>query len=129
MAADLPGLIEGAHTGQGLGFQFLRHLERTRVLALLIDATSEHPAADAEVVERELALHSRTLAEKPRVSRAHQGRPPAAGIARGRSPAAAGLPGRAAGQRATPASIPSLLEELWRRLVIETQPESADHER
>ena len=68
MAADLPGLIEGAHQGRGLGLQFLRHLERTRVLALLVDVTSENPAADAAVVERELSMHSEALAEKPRVT-------------------------------------------------------------
>jgi GTP-binding protein len=128
VAADLPGLIEGAHTGRGLGFQFLRHLERTRVLALLIDATSEHPAADAEVVERELALHSRTLAEKPRVSVLAKPDllPPElhAAVA-----AAAGLPDARLVSAHTGEGIPSLLEELWRRLVIETQPESADHER
>ncbi len=68
VAADLPGLIEGAHTGKGLGFQFLRHVERTRVLALLVDINSEDPARDAEIVQRELALHSATLAGKPRVT-------------------------------------------------------------
>ena len=67
VAADLPGLIEGAHRGRGLGIQFLRHVERTRVLATLVDATSEHPARDAALVEQELSMYSAVLAEKPRV--------------------------------------------------------------
>src|SRR5437667_6483742 len=66
VAADLPGLIEGAHRGRGLGIQFLKHLERTRALALLVDATGEDPARDAATVVAELAAYSRTLAEKPR---------------------------------------------------------------
>jgi GTP-binding protein len=67
VAADLPGLIEGAHRGRGLGFQFLRHLERTRVLVLLVDVASEDPARDAAVVERELSMHRAALGAKPRL--------------------------------------------------------------
>jgi GTP-binding protein len=67
VAADLPGLIEGAHQGRGLGLKFLRHLERTRVLALLVDGTAEDPAQDAAVVTRELSLHGEALAAKPRL--------------------------------------------------------------
>jgi len=66
VAADLPGLIEGAHRGRGLGIQFLKHLERTRALALLVDATAEDPARDAATVMAELAAYSHMLAEKPR---------------------------------------------------------------
>jgi GTP-binding protein len=66
VAADLPGLIEGAHRGRGLGIRFLRHLERTRALALLVDATADDPARDAATVVAELAAYSRKLAEKPR---------------------------------------------------------------
>jgi GTPase len=68
VVADIPGLIEGAHEGHGLGDQFLRHVERCSVLVHLVDlsanATPEH---DAEVIARELALYSQTLARKPRV--------------------------------------------------------------
>jgi len=68
VVADIPGLIEGAHEGHGLGDQFLRHVERCSVLVHLVDlSTNEHPDADAEVIARELALYSKTLAEKPRV--------------------------------------------------------------
>jgi GTP-binding protein len=68
VVADIPGLIEGAHEGHGLGDQFLRHVERCSVLVHLVDlSANEDPAADAEVIERELALYSETLAGKPRI--------------------------------------------------------------
>ncbi len=68
VVADIPGLIEGAHEGHGLGDQFLRHVERCAALLHLVDlSASETPGLDAEVVARELALHSKVLAEKPRI--------------------------------------------------------------
>ena len=68
VVADIPGLIEGAHEGHGLGHAFLRHVERCSVLLHLVDlSANEHPDADAEVVARELELHSKVLAEKPRI--------------------------------------------------------------
>jgi GTP-binding protein len=66
VVADIPGLIEGSNTGKGLGIRFLRHIERTRVLALLIDGTSPHPREDAAMLLHELSLYSQLLAEKPR---------------------------------------------------------------
>ena len=68
--ADIPGLIEGAHSGQGLGIEFLRHIERTRVLVHLIAAESLDVDAwveDYRTIEAELAQYSETLAEKRRL--------------------------------------------------------------
>ena len=68
VVADIPGLIEGAHEGHGLGDQFLRHVERCSVLVHLVDLSSnDQPDKDAEVVARELELYSKSLAEKPRI--------------------------------------------------------------
>ncbi len=65
--ADIPGLIEGAHEGLGMGFSFLRHIQRTQVLIHLLDGTSEDPLADFSQVNSELALFDQRLAEKPQI--------------------------------------------------------------
>jgi GTP-binding protein len=68
VVADIPGLIEGAHLGHGLGIQFLRHVERTTLLVHLVDvseATGREPVHDFEVVTAELASFSEALAAKP----------------------------------------------------------------
>jgi GTPase len=67
VVADIPGLIEDSHKGKGLGIRFLRHIERTRVLALLVDCTSDNPKAEAKVLLHELAEYSQSLAEKPKL--------------------------------------------------------------
>jgi GTP-binding protein len=67
VVADLPGLIEGASRGRGLGLQFLRHVERTRVLAFIIDALEGDPAGVLRMLEREIAGYSPALGEKPRM--------------------------------------------------------------
>ena len=71
--ADIPGLIEGAHEGKGLGTQFLRHIERTAVLLYLIDAQSLDPQHDLEVLRAELGSHSPHLLEKPWLVRITKG--------------------------------------------------------
>jgi GTPase len=65
--ADIPGLIEGASEGRGLGDQFLGHIERCAVLLHLVDGTSETVAQDFAVIDRELELYSETVHQKPRV--------------------------------------------------------------
>lgn len=65
--ADIPGLIEGAHMGVGLGHDFLRHIQRTRVLIHLLDGLSEDPLAEFSQINAELALFDATLSEKPQV--------------------------------------------------------------
>ena len=66
--ADIPGLIEGASEGRGLGDQFLGHVERSRVLLHLVDGTSETVAEDARTILTELQAYSPVLMEKPRVT-------------------------------------------------------------
>lgn len=66
VVADIPGLIEGSHSGKGMGIRFLRHIERTKVLAIMVEATSEDPVADAEVLISELKEYSPLLADKPK---------------------------------------------------------------
>jgi GTP-binding protein len=68
VVADIPGLIEGAHGGAGLGDRFLRHVERTRLLLHLVDVSSlsgRDPVSDYEVINRELAAYDPQLAERP----------------------------------------------------------------
>ena len=68
VVADLPGLIEGAHEGAGLGTRFLKHIERTRLVAHLVDtsdASDRDPVHDFEIIQHELAAFSADLAAKP----------------------------------------------------------------
>ena len=64
--ADIPGLIEGSHTGKGLGIKFLKHIERTKVLAILVSADCPDPAGEAKMLVHELSQYSPILAEKPK---------------------------------------------------------------
>ncbi len=65
--ADVPGLIEGASEGAGLGHQFLRHVERTRLLIHLLDGAATDPLADYDTINGELAQFSERLAAKPQI--------------------------------------------------------------
>ena len=65
--ADIPGLIEGASEGKGLGHEFLRHVERTRMLIHLLDGLSADPLADFDAINQELAAFGHGLAEKPQL--------------------------------------------------------------
>jgi GTP-binding protein len=65
--ADVPGLIEGAHEGKGLGLEFLRHVSRCRVLVYVLDLT-ENPAADVETVRAEVAAYDQELTRRPSVA-------------------------------------------------------------
>ena len=75
VVADVPGLIEGASEGHGLGHQFLRHIERTKVLIHLVDvsgASGREPVSDFETIRRELALYNPALLEKPELVAANK---------------------------------------------------------
>lgn len=67
LACDLPGLIEDAHKGKGLGIQFLKHVARHRLFVHLIDSNTADPVADYRVIRRELRLFDRNLTKKPAI--------------------------------------------------------------
>jgi len=67
VVADIPGLIEGAHEGRGLGIEFLRHIERTSVLVVMIDVASEDWEADYQTLINEMESYNPTLVQKPRL--------------------------------------------------------------
>jgi GTP-binding protein len=119
--ADVPGLIEGAHRGLGLGHQFLRHLERTKVLIHVVDvssATGRDPVDDLETVRRELELFEPALARKPQLVAANKMDAvddPTRVEAVARRAKELGLPFfRISG--ATGSGVPELLEASWARL-------------
>lgn len=73
--ADIPGLIEGAHNGVGLGHEFLRHIERTRIIIHMVDVSGiegRNPIEDFEKINEELALHSEKLAQTPQIVAANK---------------------------------------------------------
>ncbi len=75
MVADVPGLIEGAHAGHGLGHQFLRHIERTKVLVHLVDvsgASGRDPVEDFDTINEELRLFDPRVAAKPQIVAANK---------------------------------------------------------
>ena len=75
VVADVPGLIEGAHEGHGLGYQFLKHIERTKVLVHLVDISSEtgrEPVDDFEIIRKELKSYSADVFAKPQITVANK---------------------------------------------------------
>jgi GTP-binding protein len=70
VVADIPGIIEGAHTGTGLGLRFLRHIERTRILLFLIDLSPDNPREpmkELEILTHELTSYSQDLLDRNRI--------------------------------------------------------------
>jgi GTPase len=126
VVADVPGLIEGAHRGLGLGHQFLRHLERTKVLVHLVDvsgASGRDPVADLDTVRRELELFQPALAAKPQIVAANKMDAlddPARADALGRRADELGLPFYLI-SGATGRGVSELLEAMWQRLTAARQ--------
>lgn len=135
VVADIPGLIEGAHAGAGLGDRFLRHLERTRLLVHLIDPSAAHegttrsPLADFDAMNAELRLYDAALAERPQVvvlnkidlPEVREQRPALA-----RAFAARGVTLQAI-SAATGEGTAELLESIWRALAA-TPPRQASQQ-
>ena len=129
VVADIPGLIEGAHAGAGLGGRFLRHLERTRVLVHIVDATAgpdRAPLADFDVLNRELALFDPDLARRPQIVVLNKLDLP--DVARGRRRLSTAFARRKiqlhAISAATGEGLEALLEEVWKVIVAERRRSS-----
>ena len=118
--ADIPGIIEGAHEGKGLGDRFLRHVERTRVLAYLIPLDVEDAQGMYELLRHEAQAYSPVLADKPHVVvfTKQDLLPPSATLPPLRAPAAAGVLAISA---VAQQGLTALTEALWRLLAA--QPE------
>src|SRR5216683_7941247 len=115
VAADIPGIIEGAHLGKGLGLKFLQHVERTRLVAVLVPLDSPDPQATYDLLRREAQLYSPELAAKPHL---------AVLTKRDLLPPGERLPALRTDDHApivaisavTGAGVPELLETLWQAL-------------
>ncbi len=123
VVADVPGLIEGAHRGLGLGHQFLRHLERTRLLVHLIDVSGQSgrdPIEDFDTIRRELELYRPELAEKPAIAAANKmDAAPDTKLVRKLEKHLKGLGVPLHRISAvTGAGVPALVEEMWRGLSV-----------
>jgi len=115
VAADIPGIIEGAHLGKGLGLKFLQHVERTRLVAVLVPVDSPDPQATYELLLREAASYSPELAAKPLVVVLTKVDllPPASRLPTIHTQAGAPVVAISA---VTGAGVPELLETLWKAL-------------
>jgi len=112
--ADIPGIIEGAAQGKGLGHDFLRHIERTKVLLFLIDLGDADPLKTRDTLEKELAEHGEVFADKPRVYALNKADIPANRARFAEVMPALGDPFLVSA--ATREGIPPLLEHLWQRV-------------
>jgi len=128
VVADVPGLIEGAHRGQGLGHQFLRHLERTKLLVHLVDvsgASGRNPVEDLDTVRKELELFQPAFAARPQIVVANKidaldAEHEAAAKALEQRAAQLDLPFlRVSGVSGE--GVPELLESMWRGLAAARQ--------
>jgi GTP-binding protein len=116
--ADIPGLIEGAHSGAGLGHDFLRHIERTRVLIHVVDASGlegRDPIDDFEKINEELALYSEQLAARPQLVAANKMDLPQAKEHYARLSSYVGAKGRAIlpVSAASGEGLPELMRRAW----------------
>ena len=115
VVADIPGIIEGAHLGKGLGIRFLQHVERTRLVAVLVPVDSSDPQATYELLLREAASYSPELASKPHIvvltkaDLTHPASPIPTIRTQGGAPVVAI-------SAVTGAGVPELLETLWQAL-------------
>ncbi|MBI2916795.1 MAG: GTPase ObgE [Chloroflexi bacterium] len=125
---EVPGLIEGAHAGRGLGDTFLRHAERARLFIHLLDGASPHAVDDYQVVNRELGLFKPELAEKPQVIAVNKMDLPEAASNFGAVLSALEAPGAAvyAVSAATGKGVPELLEGVATRLPAPAPQEPVD---
>jgi GTPase len=117
VVADIPGIIEGAHAGKGLGLRFLQHVERTRLVAVLVPVDSPDPQATYELLLREAAAYSPALAAKPHIIvltktdlRTPETRRPAVRPRNGAPVVAV--------SSVTREGLPELLETLWKALRV-----------
>jgi GTP-binding protein len=125
VVADIPGIIEGAHAGKGLGLRFLQHIERTRMIAVLVPVDSPDPQATYDLLRREAALYSPGLAAKPHVVVLTKADLAAGSLTPGWQPGVnkpdtlirteGGAPVLAI-SAVTRQGLPELLETLWRTL-------------
>ncbi len=115
VVADIPGIIEGAHAGKGLGLRFLQHVERTRAVAVLVPIDSPAPQATYDLLRREAELYSPALAAKPHIVVLTKLDLLPLDAPRPEIRSADGAPVVAV-SAVTGAAIPALLETLWRTL-------------
>ena len=128
VVADIPGIIEGAHAGKGLGLQFLRHVERTRVLAFLVPLDQPDPQRVYDQLRHEVASYSETLSDKPHLVLLSK---------RDLLPADAPLPsleapgalGRLAFSSVAGSGLEELKEYLWKVVTEAREAEALDRSR